>query len=129
MLGAYRNPCIGSNRKTWRGWDLGGETSARWKQYTVGPPCPRVPYPRLAEFTDAEPADTEGRLYSVVCIRDWNIRRFGVHGGSWNQSSVDTKGQLFEGARVISGGGNHLKQRSRLGNAGWRRPSRRLEVL
>ena len=63
------------------------------------------------------------------CIRDWNIRRFGVHGGSWNQSSVDTEGQLFEGARVISGGGNHLKQRPRFGNAGWRRPSRRLEVL
>lgn len=34
----------------------------------------------------------------------------GPRGVSWNQSSADKEGQLFEGARVIFGGGYHLSQ-------------------
>lgn len=91
-------------------------TSARWKAHTVGPPCPQVPYPRLVEFTDAEPADTEGRLYAIVLCKGLELQKFwcpqvgGPRGVSWNQSSADEEGQLFEGARVISGGGYHLSQ-------------------
>lgn len=49
---------------------------------------------------DSKPEDMEGQLYSwyyaiVYCMGLEHPWTFGTCGGSWNQSLVDTKGQLY----------------------------------
>ena len=109
-------------------------TSARWKAHTVGPPCPQVPYPRLVEFTDAEPADTEGRLYAIVLCKGLELQKVwcpqvggrGVCPGTSHlqikRASCLKEQESFLEADIIL-------TRSRLGNVGWKRPGRSLEVL
>lgn len=44
-----------------------------------------------------ESVDVEGQLYALIyvtCIGDLSIRGFEYSGGSWNQCTTDTEGQL-----------------------------------
>ena len=134
MLQADRNPCVGSNRKTWRWWAPSGGLQLDGKHTLWALHVRRFPIPGWLSSRMRNLRIRRADCTPSFCVKDLNFKSFGVHRWGGRGVCPGTSHLQMKKASFLKEQESFLEAdiilaRSRLGNVGWKRPGRSLEVF